>query len=65
MFGLSLLLAGARRTARRGRTARHELKQSRRETAAANQDRDDLAQARQRETTGADADVDHREGPPG
>ena len=43
LFGLSLLLAGARRTARRGRTARHELKQSRRETAAANQDRDDLA----------------------
>ena len=65
MFGLSLLLAGARRTARRGRTARSELKQSRRETAIANQDRDDLAQARQRETADADADADHREGPPG
>ena len=64
LFGLSLLLAGARRTARRGRTARSDLKQSRRETAAANQDRDDLAQARQRETAAADADVDHREGPP-
>jgi ABC-type Na+ efflux pump permease subunit len=64
LFGLSLLLAGARRTARRGRTARSELKQSRRETATANQDRDDLAQARQRETAGADADLDHREGPP-
>jgi hypothetical protein len=62
LFGLSLLLAGARRTARRGRTARSELKQSRRETAAANQDRDDLAQARQRET--AHDDTDHREGPP-
>ena len=56
--------AGARRTARRGRTARSELKQSRRETAAANQDRDDLAQARQRETADADADADHREGSP-
>jgi len=54
LLGLSLLLAGARRTARRGRTARSELKQSRRETATANQDRDDLAQARQRETAGAD-----------
>jgi hypothetical protein len=64
LFGLSLLLAGARRTARRGRTARSELKQSRRETAAANQDRDDLAQARQQETADADADADHREGPP-
>ena len=64
LFGLSLLLAGARRTARRGRTARSDLKQSRRETAAANQDRDDLAQARQRETTGADADAAHRERPP-
>jgi hypothetical protein len=63
LFGLSLLLAGARRTARRGRAARSELKQSRRETAAANQDRDDLAQARQRET--ADAGVDRRAGPPG
>jgi hypothetical protein len=64
LFGLSVLLAGARRTARRGRTARSELKQSRRETAIASQDRDDLAQARQRETADADADVDHREGPP-
>jgi hypothetical protein len=40
--GLSLLLAGARRTARRGRQARRGLTQSRRETAAASQDRDDL-----------------------
>jgi UPF0716 family protein affecting phage T7 exclusion len=64
LFGLSLLLAGARRTARRGRTARSELKQSSRETAAANQDRDDLAQARQQETADADADADHREGSP-
>jgi hypothetical protein len=43
LLGLSLLLAGARRTARRGRDARRGLKQSRRETAAVTQDRDDLA----------------------
>ena len=42
LLGLSLLLAGARRTSRRGRTARRGLKQSRRETAAASQERDDL-----------------------
>ncbi|UUU34100.1 hypothetical protein JIX56_32045 [Streptomyces sp. CA-210063] len=39
LLGLSLLLIGTRRTARRGRTARHGLKQSRRETAAAEQER--------------------------
>jgi len=54
MFGLSLLLAGARRTARRGRTARRDLKQSRREAAAVSQDQRDLAHARQRETTATD-----------
>ena len=42
LLGLSLLLAGARRTSRRGREARRGLAQSRRETAAASQDRDDL-----------------------
>lgn len=52
LFGLSLLLAGARRTSRRGRAARSELKQSRRETAAASQDRDDLVD--QREAARAD-----------
>jgi hypothetical protein len=40
MLGLSVLLAGARRTAGRGRDARHELKRSPRETAFLNQDRD-------------------------
>jgi hypothetical protein len=40
--GLSLLLAGARRTSRRGRDARRGLRQSRQETAAVSQDRDDL-----------------------
>ena len=47
MLGLSLLLAGARRTSRRGRQARRGLTQSRRETAAASQDRDDLLSQRQ------------------
>ncbi len=40
MLGLSVLLAGARRTASRGRDARHELKRSRRETAFLNEERD-------------------------
>ncbi len=39
MLGLSVLLAGARRTAGRGRDARHELKRSQLETAFLNQDR--------------------------
>ena len=42
LAGLSLLLAGARRTSRRGRAARQSLRQSRRETAAVSQDRDNL-----------------------
>ena len=42
LLGLSLLLAGARRTSRRGRDARRGLSQSRQETAAVSQDRDDL-----------------------
>ena len=51
VFGLSLLLAGARRTSRRGSEARRGLTKSRRETAAATQDRDDLIS--QRETARA------------
>ncbi len=42
LLGLSVLLAGARRTSRRGSAARRGLRQSRRETAAASQERDDL-----------------------
>src|SRR6202042_2869962 len=49
--GLSLLLAGARRTSRRGSDARRGLRQSRQETAAVSRDRDDLID--QRETTRA------------
>ena len=42
MLGLSVLLAGARRTAGRGRDARRELERSQRETAFLNRDRDEL-----------------------
>jgi hypothetical protein len=42
LAGLSLLLASARRTSRRGSAARHSLRQSRRETAAVSRERDDL-----------------------
>lgn len=47
VFGLSLLLGGARRTSRRGHAARRGLKQSRQETAAASQARDDLLDERE------------------
>jgi hypothetical protein len=47
LFGLTVLLAGARRTSRRGRAARQGLKQSRRETAAVSRDRDDLIDQRE------------------
>lgn len=42
MLGLSVLLAGARRTAGRGRDARLELRRSQRESAFLNRDRDQL-----------------------
>lgn len=42
MLGLSLLVAGAGRASRRGRDARRGLRDSRRETATAVQERDDL-----------------------
>lgn len=42
MLGISLLLAGARRSARRGHDARRGLQESRRETASAVHERDDL-----------------------
>ena len=44
MLGLGLLLAGARRTSRRGHAARRELKQSRGQTAAVSEDRDLIGQ---------------------
>ena len=55
LCGLSVLLAGARRTARRGRTARRDLKQSRRETAVVSTERDDLAEQQQRDAGTAEA----------
>jgi hypothetical protein len=58
VFGLSLLLTAARRTSRRGGTARSDLRQSRRETAAVSQDRDNLID--QRESARAYASVDPR-----
>ncbi|MGD1109503.1 MAG: hypothetical protein ABR885_04320 [Mycobacterium sp.] len=42
MLGLSVLLAGARRTAGRGRDARRDLERSQRETALLNRERDTL-----------------------
>lgn len=54
MIGLSLLLTGYRRTARRARTARRGLDESRRRTAAISKDRDDLIT--RRETDGARSD---------
>jgi hypothetical protein len=53
LAGLSLLLAGARRTARRASAARRGLRQSRRETAAATEQRDELID--QRDTARASA----------
>jgi hypothetical protein len=51
LAGLSMLLASARRTSRRGHEARLGLKRSRSETAAVSRDRDDLLD--QRETARA------------
>ena len=58
LAGLSLLLAGARRTSRRGSAARRRLRQSRQETAAVSRDRDDLIDQR-------DAARAHQAGTPG
>ena len=54
LLGLSVLLAGARRTSRRGRAARQGLKQSRLETDAAIERRDDLV--RERDSARAETD---------
>jgi len=47
VLGLSLLLAGARRSSRRGHEARRGLKESRRQTASVRQDRDHLLDERE------------------
>ena len=64
-LGLGLLLAGARRTSRRGREARRELKQSRRETAAISQERDDLVDQRSAERADKAADTPRTTSPDG
>lgn len=46
MLGLSLILAGASRTSRRGHDARRGLRESRRETASAVHERDGLVNQR-------------------
>ena len=53
MLGLSVLLAGARRTAGRGRDARRDLQRSQRETAFLNRDRDKLLEQQQGADTGS------------
>lgn len=47
MFGLSLLLTGARRTSRRGQSARRVLALSQHETAIASRDRDSMIHERE------------------
>ena len=59
LLGLSLLLAGARRTSRRGREARRGLRRSRRETAAVSQDRDDLIGQRETARAYTASTLDH------
>ncbi|QPG71846.1 MULTISPECIES: hypothetical protein [Mycobacteriaceae] len=51
MLGLAVLLAGAQRTAGRGRDARHQLKDSQRETALLNQERDQRLEHQPADTT--------------
>ena len=70
MAGLSLLLAAARRTSRRGTDARRRLRRSRQETADVSRDRDDLLEQRETArayTAGVPADgeprSDSRSGP--
>src|SRR5690348_2689687 len=48
MLGLSVLLAGARRTASRGRDTRDQLAKSQRETAFLNQERDQRVEQQSR-----------------
>jgi hypothetical protein len=65
--GLCLLLAGARRTARRASTARRGLRQSRQETAAVSRDRDDLLDQRETaraQTASASGNATPRSDPP-
>jgi hypothetical protein len=51
-LGAAMALAGARRTARRGKQARHDLAQSQRNTEFVVRERDDLAQQNETLTEG-------------
>jgi hypothetical protein len=62
LLGLSLVLAGARRTSR-GSAARRGLQQSRRETAAASQERDDLISQRDTARAYTDSNPGNGTGP--
>lgn len=57
MLGLSVLLAGARRSATRGRDARNELARSQRETAFVNRDRAQLLDQQPGTHTGSTVDL--------
>ena len=65
MLGLTMLLAGSHRTARRGRAARAELKQSRNETAMVRQDRDDLLHQRETDTADQESPARRSDAPNG
>ncbi len=62
LLGLSVLLAGARRTAGRGRDARRELARFQREMAFVNRDRDSRLEHQQRVDTDPTATVNTDEG---
>ncbi|MGZ4587365.1 MAG: hypothetical protein ACXVX9_06140 [Mycobacteriaceae bacterium] len=65
VFGLGLLLAGARRTSRRGRAARSDLEESRRETVAVSQERDDLIDQRETDRAAQSPDARSTDAPDG
>jgi hypothetical protein len=64
LFGLTILLAGARRTSQRGSAARRGLRRSRRETAAASKERDDLLDQRDTARANAAGDLTSGTDPP-
>ena len=64
MLGLCVLLAGARRTAGRGRDARRDLKRSQRETAFLNRDRDQRLEHSQQVGTATPVHSDGAATPP-
>lgn len=62
LLGLSVLLAGARRTAGRGRDARREVARFQRQMAFADRDRDTRLEHQQRADTGTTPPVNSDEG---